>query len=524
MEVGGASGLLGIHWRTTDVAPQATALAQWPWHRTLTTKELYEDLVAAEFGLAMDSPLTQRIASIFESLDSFGSLKGGPLAPPRPGVEVQTPGWPGYDPHADFSRINEFLSVTRVAIPRPIVWGPGRLDNTFEVEPATFRFVDEFESLRDAVATATKSAPLPLARFDRWLATFQYLRAAGEVGDAWRRTAIATGKAVDAIRGSDETTFGKLWAGSLVPLRAELINKTSDMVTLLTATVSDTGSLGALANAQQYTLPMMTRSTDLAYDALHGARCKPGPAKCYDEHTAKGRVFPFVPGGGGGEYAPGSCSDTLTDERCASVAHMSHAWCAMICHAADPSYKYAAVEGKGGNECRCAKVVDPSIKTRPMSECGAPCAGENGTLCGGDWRAAGFAFTCSSSDAVPPAPLPPELRWESHRGQGYRGPERLVVMTPRGRLGADERLLRIQAIALAATAFASPPTVMFRAMGSTKPFEKALMRRAAATRGVWSAELEVSGSLEYYVAASTAHGRLSWPAGGAANAHTVLVV
>lgn len=525
VRVGGATGLLGIHWRTTDVAAQATALAQWPWQRTLTSRELYQDLVAAEFGLPATSDLTLRIAGIFSSIDSFGSSIEGPLAPPRPGVEVNTPGWPGYDPRAKLTRTNAFVSETQIAIPRPIVWGPGRLDNTFQIEPSTFRFVNDFASLRTAVAMATKSAPVPLARFDRWVATFQYLRAAGQVGDVWRRIAVAMGDAVRVVRSGDENTFRGIWNESLVPLRAELINRTSAMVTHLTETVSDTGSLGALANTQQYTLPMLTRSTDLAYKALYGARCKPAQVKCYDEHTSRGRVFPYIPGGGGGEYTPGSCSDTLTDERCANVAHMSHEWCAMICHAADATYKFAAVEGKGGNQCRCAKSIPPSAQTRPLSECGTPCAGENGTVCGGDWRAAGFAFTCTS-DEVPPAPLTPELRWESYRNQRYIGTERLVVMTPRGRLGMDETHLPIQAIAFVTTAFVSEPTVMVRAMGSSVDFQKVPMHQAAVGRGVWYAQIEVTGrSLEYFVVATTEQSpQLSWPAGGAANAHTVLVV
>jgi hypothetical protein len=315
VEVGGATGLLGIHWRTRDIAPQASALAQWPWDRALTSTRLYQDLAAAEFGLAAGSTLATRVAAIFESVDSFGSLEGGPLAPPSPGVGVQAPGWPGYDPTADYGRA--FLAATKVAIPRPIVWGPGRLDNTFEIAPATFRFVEEFEALRPAVAAASKSAPLPLARFDRWLATFHYLRAAGEVGDTWRRIAEATGSAVAAIRRGNESCFRAVWSSSLLPLRAELVNRTRSMVSSLTATVTDTGSLGALANLQQYALPMLVETTDLAYNALHGARCKPtGPVKCYDEHTPAGRIFPYTPGHAA-EYTPGSCSDSLTDERCA---------------------------------------------------------------------------------------------------------------------------------------------------------------------------------------------------------------
>jgi hypothetical protein len=104
----------------------------------------------------------------------------------------------------------------------------------------------------------------------------------------------------------------------------------------------------------------------------------------------------------------------------------------MVCHAANASYTHAAVESY--DQCRCAIGIPAGVETRPDSECGAPCYGEEGALCGGAWRAAGFAFTCASDAPVPPAPLPAELRWASHRNKSFIGGERIVVMTPRGRL------------------------------------------------------------------------------------------
>lgn len=204
--------------------------------------------------------------------------------------------------------------------------GPGRIDNTFVVDNTTFAFVARMEALRPAVAAVVKGAPLTMARFDHWLATFRYIQAAGQVGDAMRRIAEASGLAVDAIRRGDERSFGKLWDSSMLPLRGELVNHTAEMINQLTLTVHDTGALGALANAQQYMLPMVTSTTDLAYKALH-ARCKPSSeVVCYNEHGPKGRVFLFEPGGIGArqgtEFTPGSCSDSLTEDRCAAVAHM----------------------------------------------------------------------------------------------------------------------------------------------------------------------------------------------------------
>eukprot|EP01043_Picozoa_sp_COSAG02_P077058 COSAG02_NODE_16684_length_1064_cov_0.879793_1_plen_197_part_00 len=188
------------------------------------------------------------------------------------------------------------------------------------------------------------------------------------------------------------------------------------------------------------------------------------------------------------------------------------------------------------DQCRCAIGISHAAvnATRPDSECAAPCYGsssssnEAGALCGGGWRAAGFAFTCTSNAPVPPAPLPNALRWESHRNQSFAGDERLVVMTPRDRLAPDETHLPIHAIALATSSYVSPPTVMVRPLGSTAaPFHGVPMKRSSAARQVFTAELAVSGgeSLEYFVQATTeSSGLLLWPAGGAANAHTVLVV
>jgi hypothetical protein len=77
----GVSGLLGIHWRTRDIAPQALALARWPWDRELTSAQLYADIVRGEFGLPDGSAAAAAAAEIFEGVDSYGPG----VAPPRPG-------------------------------------------------------------------------------------------------------------------------------------------------------------------------------------------------------------------------------------------------------------------------------------------------------------------------------------------------------------------------------------------------------------------------------------------------------
>ena len=62
-------GLLGIHWRTREIQPQLTALAELPWNPTLTSHDVYVDIAMSDFGLPLE--LAEDVAAIFDSIDSY---------------------------------------------------------------------------------------------------------------------------------------------------------------------------------------------------------------------------------------------------------------------------------------------------------------------------------------------------------------------------------------------------------------------------------------------------------------------
>eukprot|EP01046_Picozoa_sp_COSAG06_P073568 COSAG06_NODE_22065_length_735_cov_0.831761_1_plen_165_part_10 len=73
----GVNGLLGIHWRVREVAPQLSALARYPWQRNITSLQVWEDFFASEFGgggsagTAAAAAVAKQAAQILSSVDSF---------------------------------------------------------------------------------------------------------------------------------------------------------------------------------------------------------------------------------------------------------------------------------------------------------------------------------------------------------------------------------------------------------------------------------------------------------------------
>lgn len=133
----GCAGLMGLHWRTDSLAPNASALAQAAWDqswnkadaplpRALPVDDFYSDFALANFGLA-------EVGKIFAAIDGKVPLAG---ANDCPAMNLTPDG----------------TSWTKVA-PR-------------------YAFVDQFEAFRPQLEGAGN-----LDRFDYWLNTFKYYRA-----------------------------------------------------------------------------------------------------------------------------------------------------------------------------------------------------------------------------------------------------------------------------------------------------------------------------------------------------------
>merc|ERR1719398_226919 len=170
----GCDGLLGIHWRTKQTAPQITAMAQKSWNMSMTSAEFWDSWATAQFGTVAG----KGAASLFSRIESYN-------------------------------------------LPRPVNWlgGPGGwqsdskqcgLDNT------TYAFVAEFENL---LAAATD--PGDNDRLLYWVNTFRYMRNIARTECAWSEYDAAFAKAAAAPTAAGKA---KLAEQIVLPARVALLN------------------------------------------------------------------------------------------------------------------------------------------------------------------------------------------------------------------------------------------------------------------------------------------------------------
>jgi len=218
----GCTGLMGIHWRTRVLAPNASALAKAAWEqgdwsrpakeqpadklRNLPIGDFYLDWAKAEFG----PEAAREIADIFARQDGRG-----------------------------------------LTIPRSSEWveGPGaiRINKTeWSKEARKYAFVDEFAKLRGKIKGKSN-----IERFDYWLNTFRCDRTVSEIG-------CILGRLDETIRQitkqTDPKTRKQMVEKSALPLRKELVKKWGQMETYLLQTVSNPGEIGMVANIEQHSL------------------------------------------------------------------------------------------------------------------------------------------------------------------------------------------------------------------------------------------------------------------------------
>ena len=71
VNIGGVTGLLGIHWKLAEISPQISALAKYPWSQNinLTDVDIYMDIATHEFGLSGSN--AEKMTEILISIDSY---------------------------------------------------------------------------------------------------------------------------------------------------------------------------------------------------------------------------------------------------------------------------------------------------------------------------------------------------------------------------------------------------------------------------------------------------------------------
>ena len=137
-----------------------------------------------------------------------------------------------------------------------------------------------------------------------------------------------------------------------------------------------------------------------------------------------------------------------------------------------------------------------------------------------------FNSTCKELPNVPDAPPLPAAATPD---ASYTGTERVFVMTPRTVAEGGKLALKIMALVHETTQVRAV-NVYAKRMGASSWNAPVSAEPAAgpgaAGRQVYRAALTLGADSEYYVELATAADphALQWPAGGGANAHTVVVV
>jgi hypothetical protein len=218
----GCSGLMGIHWRTCALAPNASALAKAAWEqdnwgeaakkepatklRNLPVGDFYLDWAKAEFG----PEAAKEIAEIFTKQDGKG------LNMPRSSEWVDGPG---------AIRVNK---------------------TDWSKKAKKYDFVDEMAKLRGKIKGKGN-----IERFDYWLNTFRHAKLTSELGCMIARLDEIMKK---AAKENDPKTKKEMVQKEALPLRKDLAKKWGEMETYLLETVSNTGEMGEVANFEQHSM------------------------------------------------------------------------------------------------------------------------------------------------------------------------------------------------------------------------------------------------------------------------------
>ncbi|MGE5449196.1 MAG: hypothetical protein ACM3PR_12575 [Bacteroidales bacterium] len=222
----GCNGLIGIHWRTHDLSPNVSALADAAWNvnqwdtlkqaaiRDLPTKDFYTEWTKSEFGF-----YNEKLVDLFVWLDSDGK-------------ELKE----GYKGDAT-------LNVT------DWIDGPGNLMVNRTVEDLTdridrYQFLPQMEAILPTVPGAGNHE-----RFEYWLNNLKYNKSLVETALVLKKLRLS----IEEInKEKDKDKKVQLAKSNALPLRLELMNKWKQTYELLLAKVSSTGEMGMIANLEMH--------------------------------------------------------------------------------------------------------------------------------------------------------------------------------------------------------------------------------------------------------------------------------
>ena len=338
----GASGLLGIMWRTWETSPQIAALAAAGWQgaAALTPLGIYESFCAANFGGTNAS--AAECAGLFLALD--GSTEDGQFSPPASRLPRGGQGCCG----------------------GPMYPGSGGGEGDPRIMNLT-----AFEAWAAGVTGAANSE-----RAARWLGLFEYHNLMAQASIAGAALQVA------AAQVHDEATARAVG----FPALAAMSWAWTALITSLLAITTTPGELGMLGAHEGANWPsnfLAAAGPILPYLTSCPAADAPA-ASCYnDTYTVSGRVLPY----------------TVTIDNAAC----SREWCARECVSA--GYALAGVEFGVACFCGDA-LPPAGFRLPNAACTAMACAGAPSERCGDADIISVYSAACPPQPDLPPGLLP----------------------------------------------------------------------------------------------------------------------
>jgi len=232
----GCTGLIGIHWRTKNIAGNVAALADAAWEQPWVPRGF--DLTPVRPGSVVPEPeaVTDRL---------------------RPVRRART--MPVEDFYEDFARANFgdgaaipagrlLAGIDGVNLPKIAVWGAGPGAVKIEPEPWSrirlqYAFVDDLGRIRDLVQGAGN-----LERFDYWLGTYRAMAVMAEAG--CQRGELD--RAMQAVAAEKDPGKQRALARQALVARIRLARLWERLIGLEVEVTDTPGELGTLANLEQH--------------------------------------------------------------------------------------------------------------------------------------------------------------------------------------------------------------------------------------------------------------------------------
>jgi hypothetical protein len=263
----GCDGLMGIHWRTINVAPMVSALAKAAWeigdwsykeqgNRDLDSRDFYQEWARIQFG----EEYSADIAAIFTSID------GGPLYAKgdneRDSHLYRTSDW------------NQGPGGLRVA-----GMNNDRIENYY-------KFIEDIELYLDKIDGIGNKE-----RLLYWINTFKYSRNTAILGNTLYELDSLMKLALDEVSAEKKAEFT---LQEVIPKRIQANRDWKNMVHQLLKVVYTKGEMGTVSNLQQHNMDYLGLLSKYD-DQITSLSGKPLPASALPDQIYSGPDRIIVP-------------------------------------------------------------------------------------------------------------------------------------------------------------------------------------------------------------------------------------